>query len=63
MTRYFILYLLCNDDVMQKEIGKRLVYSVKENINLYIWDDNNFSNLDPFGNESDAEYEKYIENI
>ena len=34
----------------------------KKNVNLYIWDDNNFSGLDPFGNESDAEYEKYLEN-
>lgn len=33
----------------------------KKNVNLYIWDDNNFSGLDPFGNESDAEYEKYLE--
>ena len=34
----------------------------KSNVTLYIWDDNNFSGLDPFGNESDAEYEKYLEN-
>lgn len=33
----------------------------KEDITLYLWDDNNFSSLDPFGNESDAEYEKYLE--
>lgn len=34
----------------------------KSNLTLYVWDDNNFSNLDPFGNESDAQYEKYLEN-
>ena len=33
----------------------------KEDITLYLWDDNNFSNLDPFGAEEDAEYEKYLE--
>jgi hypothetical protein len=37
-------------------------HMAKKNVNLYIWDDNNFSGLDPFGNESDAEYEKYLEN-
>jgi hypothetical protein len=33
----------------------------KDDVTLYIWDDNNFSSLDPFGNEEDAEYEKYLE--
>lgn len=33
----------------------------KEDVTIYLWDDNNFSNLDPFGNEDDAEYEKYLE--
>ena len=28
---------------------------------IYLWDDNNFSALDPFGNNEDAEYEKYLE--
>ena len=37
-------------------------HMAKKNVNLYIWDDNNFAGLDPFGNESDAEYEKYLEN-
>lgn len=46
-------------DVFAEALNKNMP---KENINLYIWDDNNFSNLDPFGNESDAEYEKYLEN-
>ena len=46
-------------DVFADALNKNMP---KENINLYIWDDNNFSNLDPFGNESDAEYEKYLEN-
>ena len=46
-------------DVFAEALNKHMP---KENINLYIWDDNNFSNLDPFGNESDAEYEKYLEN-
>ena len=45
-------------DVFAEALNKNMP---KENINLYIWDDNNFSNLDPFGNESDAEYEKYLE--
>lgn len=34
----------------------------KEDLTIYLWDDNNFSNLDPFGNDEDAEYEKYLEN-
>jgi len=34
----------------------------RSNLTLYVWDDNNFSNLDPFGNESDGQYEKYLEN-
>ncbi len=37
-------------------------FAPKEDVTIYLWDDNNFSNLDPFGNESDAEYEKYLEN-
>jgi hypothetical protein len=37
-------------------------YMPKEDITIYLWDDNNFSNLDPFGNDEDAEYEKYLEN-
>ena len=36
-------------------------FAPKEDVTIYLWDDNNFSNLDPFGNESDAEYEKYLE--
>lgn len=32
-----------------------------EDLTIYLWDDNNFSSLDPFGNEEDAEYEKYLE--
>lgn len=36
-------------------------YMPKEDLTLYIWDDNNFSSLDPFGNDEDAEYEKYLE--
>lgn len=33
----------------------------KEDITIYLWDDNNFSNLDPLGIEDDPEYEKYLE--
>jgi len=33
----------------------------KDDITLYLWDDNNFSSLDPFGNDEDPEYEKYLE--
>ena len=33
----------------------------KEDVTIYLWDDNNFSSLDPFGNDEDAEYEKYLE--
>ena len=33
----------------------------QQEITLYLWDDNNFSSLDPFGNDEDAEYEKYLE--
>ena len=36
-------------------------YFPKEDITIYLWDDNNFSNLDPFGGD-DPEYEKYLEN-
>ena len=34
----------------------------KDDLTIYLWDDNNFSALDPFGNDSDPEYEKYLEN-
>ena len=34
----------------------------KEDITIYLWDDNNFSALDPLGAESDPEYERYLEN-
>jgi len=37
-------------------------YMPKEDVTIYLWDDNNFSSLDPFGNDEDAEYEKYLEN-
>ena len=37
-------------------------YLPKEDITLYLWDDNNFSALDPFGNDDDPEYEQYLEN-
>ena len=33
----------------------------KENLTIYLWDDNNFSSLDPFGMEDDEDYEKYLE--
>ena len=36
-------------------------YFPKEDLTIYLWDDNNFSALDPFGAE-DPEYEKYLEN-
>jgi len=35
-------------------------YFPKEDITIYLWDDNNFSALDPFATD-DAEYEKYLE--
>ena len=31
----------------------------KDDLTIYLWDDNNFSALDPFGQDSDPEYEKY----
>ncbi|OUU24890.1 MAG: hypothetical protein CBB97_10680 [Candidatus Endolissoclinum sp. TMED37] len=34
----------------------------KEDLTIYLWDDNNFSNLDPLGVEDDPEYERYLEN-
>jgi hypothetical protein len=33
----------------------------KDDLTMYLWDDNNFSALDPFQSE-DPEYEKYLEN-
>ena len=35
-------------------------YFPKEDLTIYLWDDNNFSALDPFGGD-DPEYEKYLE--
>ena len=35
-------------------------YFPKEDLTIYLWDDNNFSALDPFGTD-DEEYEKYLE--
>ena len=34
-------------------------YFPKEDLTIYLWDDNNFSALDPFGTD-DPEYEKYL---
>jgi|TARA_S200000501_G_C20800558_1_gene733822 hypothetical protein len=34
----------------------------KEDLTIYLWDDNNFSALDPFGQDDDPEYEQYLEN-
>ena len=36
-------------------------YFPKDDLTIYLWDDNNFSALDPFQAE-DPEYEKYLEN-
>ena len=36
-------------------------HAPKDDVTIYLWDDNNFSNLDPFGNDSDEKYEKYLE--
>ena len=36
-------------------------HAPKDDVTIYLWDDNNFSNLDPFGNDSDERYEKYLE--
>ena len=33
----------------------------KDDLTIYLWDDNNFSALDPFGQDSDPEYEQYLE--
>ena len=46
-------------DRFADEINKWLP---KEDITIYLWDDNNFSNLDPLGIDDDPEYEKYLEN-
>ena len=35
-------------------------YFPKDDLTIYLWDDNNFSALDPFGND-DPEYEKYLD--
>lgn len=37
-------------------------YFPKDDLTIYLWDDNNFSALDPFGSDSDPEYEQYLEN-
>ena len=34
----------------------------KDDLTIYLWDDNNFSGLDITGRENDPEYEKYLEN-
>jgi hypothetical protein len=34
----------------------------KDDLTIYLWDDNNFSGLDITGRDSDPEYEKYLEN-
>jgi len=36
-------------------------YFPKDDLTIYLWDDNNFSALDPF-QADDPEYEKYLEN-
>ena len=45
-------------DGFADELNKHLP---NEDVSIYLWDDNNFSSLDPFGDDSDAEYEKYLE--
>ena len=34
----------------------------KDDLTIYLWDDNNFSALDPFSSDTDPEYEQYLEN-
>ena len=45
-------------DVFADSLNK---YMPKEDVTIYLWDDNNFSSLDPFGNDDDEAYEKYLE--
>ena len=45
-------------DNFATEINK---YFPKDDLTIYLWDDNNFSALDPF-QADDPEYEKYLEN-
>ena len=44
-------------DNFATEINK---YFPKDDLTIYLWDDNNFSALDPFAAD-DPEYEKYLE--
>lgn len=46
-------------DNFANEINK---YFPKDDLTIYLWDDNNFSALDPFGSDDDPEYEQYLEN-
>ena len=46
-------------DNFANEINK---WFPKDDLTIYLWDDNNFSALDPFGTDDDPEYEKYLEN-
>ena len=46
-------------DNFANEINK---WFPKDDLTIYLWDDNNFSALDPFGTDSDPEYEQYLEN-
>ena len=55
---FFLVNLSRRDkDNFADQINK---YFPKEDITIYLWDDNNFSALDPFATD-DAEYEKYLE--
>jgi hypothetical protein len=60
-NRSFVLVNLSkrDKDRFADELNK---WMPKEDINIYLWDDNNFSNLDPLGIDDDPEYEKYLEN-
>lgn len=37
-------------------------YLPKADLTMYLWDDNNFSNLDGSDSDEDPEYERYLEN-
>lgn len=60
-NRSFVLINLSkrDKDNFATQVNK---FMPKEDITIYLWDDNNFSNLDPLGVEDDPEYERYLEN-
>lgn len=58
-TSFCLINLSKRDkDAFADQLNKHMP---EDDVTIYLWDDNNFSSLDPFGADYDPDYEDYLE--